>query len=397
LLVEFDPLSPDFFEDPYDTYRWLRDEAPVYHNEKYGFWALSRYSDVVTAHRDWKTFSNEHGLTLDQLTDPNAGVKGTSIIMMDPPEHDRMRKLVSRVFTPRAMAALEPMVREVITSYLDPLDGAESFDAVADFAAPFPVEAISVMLGVPKPDRQQIRHWTDLMLHREAGEVKPSHASLEASLLQIGYFLELIAEKRKHPADDMVTRLTEVEVEDEDGSHHHLTDAEIAGFCTLLAAAGSETVTKLIGSGVVLFAQNPGEWRKVLDDPEKSAPAVEEVLRYWAPSQYQGRFTHQPAVYEYGTIPEGVPVFLITGAANRDEREYDDPDRFDIDREVGLRVGLGHGIHSCLGAALARLESRVAFDELRTRMPSYEVDESGLARVQMSNVAGFSNVPVTRT
>ncbi len=173
--MEFDPLSPDFFDDPYDTYRWLRDEAPVYHNEQYGFWALSRYSDVVAAHRDWKTFSNEHGLTLDQLTDPDAGVKGTSIIMMDPPEHDRMRKLVSRVFTPRAMAALEPMVREVISSYLDPLDDAESFDAVADFAAPFPVEVISAMLGVPKPDRQQIRHWTDLMLHREAGEVRPSH------------------------------------------------------------------------------------------------------------------------------------------------------------------------------------------------------------------------------
>jgi cytochrome P450 len=199
-----------------------------------------------------------------------------------------------------------------------------------------------------------------------------------------------------HPADDMITRLTEVEVEEEDGSTHRLTDAEIAGFATLLAAAGSETVTKLIGSGVVLFARNPDEWRKLLADPGKAPAAVEEVLRYWAPSQYQGRFTHQAAVYEYGTIPEGVPVFLVTGAANRDEREYDDPDRFDIDREVGLRVGLGHGIHSCLGAALARLESRVAFEELGERMRDYEVDESGLRRVQMSNVAGFSNVPVAR-
>ena len=396
MQVEFDPLSADFFDDPYDTYRWLRDEAPVYHNEKYGFWALSRFADVVSAHRDWKTFSSEHGLTIDQLTDPNAGVKGTSIIMMDPPEHDRMRKLVSRVFTPRAMAALEPMVRNVISSYLDPLEGAESFDAVADFAAPFPVEVISVMLGVPKADRQQIRHWTDMMLRREEGNPKPSHASIEASLLQIGYFLELIAEKRKHPTDDMVTRLTEVEVEEEDGSTHRLTDAEIAGFATLLAAAGSETVTKLVGSGVVLFARNPDEWRKLLDDPEKVPAAVEEVLRYWAPSQYQGRFTHRSAEYEGGTIPEGVPVFLVTGAANRDEREYEDPDNFDIDRELGLRVGLGHGIHACLGAALARLESRVAFDELRERMPAYSVDDSGLRRVQMSNVAGFSNVPVSR-
>jgi cytochrome P450 len=399
--MEFDPLSSDFFDDPYDTYRWLRDEAPVYHNERYGFWALSRFADVVAAHRDWKTFSSEHGLTIDQLTDPNSGIKGTSIIMMDPPEHDRMRKLVSRVFTPRAMAALEPMIRDVVTSHLVPLDGADGFDAVADFAAPFPVEVISTMLGVPKEDRQQIRIWTDLMLHREPGNPKPTHEGIEGSLLQVGYFLELIAHKRAHPADDMITRLTEVEVEDPiseggDGSTHRLDDGEIAGFATLLAAAGSETVTKLVGNGVVLFARNPGEWRQLLEDPGKGAGAVEEVLRYWAPSQYQGRYTHRAAEFHGVTIPEGMPVFLVTGAANRDEREYDDPDRFDIDRDQGLGVGLGHGIHSCLGAALARLESRVAFDELRTRWPSYEIDDDGLRRVHMSNVAGFSNVPVLR-
>jgi cytochrome P450 len=394
--VEFDPLSADFFDDPYETYRWLRDEAPVYHNERYGFWALSRFADVVAAHRDWKTFSSEHGLTIDQLTDPNSPVRGTSIIMMDPPEHDRMRKLVSRVFTPRAMAALEPMVRGVITSYLEPYDGADGFDAVADFAAPFPVEVIATMLGVPKDDRQQIRLWTDVMLHREPGDPKPTHEGIEASLFQIGYFLELIAEKRARPCDDMITRLTEVEVEDDDGATHRLDDGEIAGFATLLAAAGSETVTKLVGSGVVLFARNPGEWRKVLDDPGRAPDAVEEVLRYWAPSQYQGRFSHRPTELHGVTIPEGVPVFLLTGAANRDEREYEDPDRFDIDREVGLRVGLGHGIHACLGAALARLESCIAFEELRVRWPAFEVDDSGLRRVQMSNVAGFSHVPVER-
>jgi cytochrome P450 len=211
--MEFDPLSADFFDDPYDTYRWLRDEAPVYCNERYGFWALSRFADVVAAHRDWQTFSSEHGLSIDQLTDPSQSMKHTSIIMMDPPVHDRMRKLVSRVFTPRAMAALEPMVRDVIVSYLERYDDADSFDAVADFAAPFPVEVISTMLGVPKDHRQQIRHWTDAMLHREPGDPRPTREGMEGGMAQIAFFLELIAEKRAHPADDMLSRLTEVEVE----------------------------------------------------------------------------------------------------------------------------------------------------------------------------------------
>ena len=392
--VEFNPFSDDFYDDPYATYRWLRDESPVYHNEQFGFWALSRYADVVAAHRDWKTFSSEHGLTLDQLTDPNTYVKGTSIIMMDPPDHDRMRKLVSRVFTPRAISALEPMVRSVISDYLAPLEGERTFDLLADFAAPFPVEIISQILGVPKDDRQQIRLWTDEMLHREPNDMQLPQAGMEAGLHQVLYFLDLIKEKRKQPGDDMLTRLTEVEVADDDGTMHHLTDEEIAGFGTLLAAAGSETVTKQVGNGVVLFARNPDEWRKVVADRSKMVNASEEVLRYWAPSQYQGRFSHAPSTYRGETIPEGVPVLLLTGAANRDEREYDDPDRFDVDRDIKLGIGLGHGIHACLGAAVARLESRVAFEEIASRWPAYEVDESGLRRVHMSNVAGFSNVPV---
>ncbi|MGH9025214.1 MAG: cytochrome P450 [Acidimicrobiia bacterium] len=395
--MEFNPFSADFFDDPYDTYRWLRDEAPVYHNEHFGFWALSRFDDLVAAHRDWKTFSSQHGVTIDQLTDPNNPQRGSSIIFMDPPEHERMRKLVSRVFTPRAVAALEPLVRRVVAQYLDRLEGRDEIDLVADFAAPFPVEVISTMLGVPEPDRQQVRIWTDEMLHREPDDPKPTPEGMQAGMNQLVYFLELIKTKRSQPADDMISRLIEVEVEDETGNRSRLSDGEIAGFATLLAAAGSETVTKLIGSGLVLFGRNPGEWRKVLDDPERIPNAVEEVLRYWAPSQYQGRFTHTEARFEGGTIPEGVPVLLVTGAANHDERAYDSPDVFDIDRPPKLAIGLGHGIHSCLGAALARLESAIAIDEVRSRWPAYEVDESGLRRVHMSNVAGFSNVPVRVT
>jgi cytochrome P450 len=192
----------------------------------------------------------------------------------------------------------------------------------------------------------------------------------------------------------MLSALIEAEVPADDGTTHRLDDGPVAGIATLLAGAGGETVTKLIGSGVVLFARNPGEWQKIVADPAALAGAIEEILRYWAPSQYQGRFSHAEVTLHDVTIPEGSPVLLLTGAANHDERAYTDPDRFDIDRPLQLSVGFGHGIHTCLGAALARLESRVAFEEIRARWPNYSVDESGLRRVQMANVAGFSNVPL---
>lgn len=393
--MEFNPLSADFFEDPYETYRWLRDDAPCYRNDQFGFWALSRFDDVVTAHRDWRTFTSTHGLTIDQLTDPDNPTVGQSIIMMDPPEHDRMRKLVSRAFTPRSISGMEVISRRVITHYLDQVQGAESFDAVADFSAPFPVEIIATILGVPEADRQQIRYWTDEMLLRRPDDPKPTREGMEAGLHQVLYFLELIKDKRQHPADDMINQLIEAEVEGVDGERNRLTDEEIAGFATLLAAAGSETVTKLVGSAIVLFAWNPDEWQKVVSDPAKIPNAVEEALRYWAPSQYQGRFSNQDSEWHGVTIPAGEPVLLLTGAANRDEREYENPDVFDVDRDLGLTIGLGHGIHACLGAALARLESRLAVEEWSKRWPEYSVDNDGLRRVNMANVAGYSNVPVT--
>jgi cytochrome P450 len=306
-----------------------------------------------------------------------------------------MRKLVSRAFTPRAITRMEPIAHEIITKYLDAVQGAGSFDAVVDFAAPFPVEVISAILGVPEADRQQIRHWTDEMLVRRPNDPAMTAEGMHSALEQILYFLALVQDKRAHAGDDMISQLVEAEVESEDGTRQKLTDEEIAGFAALLAAAGSETVTKLVGSAIVLFHRNPGEWQKVLSDPGKVPNAVEETLRYWAPSQYQGRFSHLDSEWHGVTIPAGQPVFLVTGAANRDEREYADPDVFDVDREIGLSIGLGHGIHSCLGAALARLESRMAVLEFAKRWPRFAVDEAACRRVNMSNVAGYSSVPVT--
>ncbi len=387
MTIEFDPYSDVFFNDPYDLYRDLRDHAPVYRNDHYGFYALSRYDDVVMAHRDWQTFTSTQGITIDMLTEPNSAAlvlaASGSIIFMDPPDHDRMRALVSRVFTPKAVADLEPMIRGLVRKYLDRLDGSE-FDLVADFSAPFPVEVISVILGVPEADRQQIRHWTDMMLTREPGDPKPTAAGMDAGLNLGIYIHGLAQEKRQRPTDDMVTGLIEA----------GLTDDEVAGFSLLLAGAGSETVTKQIGNGVVLFGRHPDQWREVVEDQSRLVPAVEEILRYWAPSQYQGRWSTAESEWHGVTIPANEPVLLVTGAANRDERAYPDPDRFDIDRPLKLNVGFGHGIHTCLGAALARLESRIAFEEIGRRWPEFAVDESGCKRVHMSNVAGYSNVPV---
>jgi cytochrome P450 len=393
--VEFDPFSEEFFNDPYETYRRLRDEAPVYFSERYGFYALSRFADVLTAHREWETFSSAHGVELFTLSkDPEEVASYRSIIMMDPPEHDGFRALVSRVFTPRAVSALEPMIRDVICSFLDPLNDGREFDAVADFAAPFPVEVISRMLGVPDADRQQIRHRIDLSLHREPGQIAPSPENQQAVLENGIYFHELTVEKRKNPGDDMLSRLTQVTVDRGDGVETGLDDAEITGFASLLGGAGAETVTKLVGNAAVLFWRHPEQWLTVRDDDAKIPRAVEEILRYWPPSQYQGRYSVQERAFEGGTIPAGYPVLLITGAATRDPREFERPDEFDIERQPGITIGFGHGVHSCLGAALARMESRIAIEELARRWRRLEVDEAGLRRVHMANVAGYSNVPV---
>jgi cytochrome P450 len=247
---------------------------------------------------------------------------------------------------------------------------------------------------VPAEDRQQIRHWLDATLHREPGSMEPTEEGQQAMLESGAYYYALVAEKRANPGDDMLSRLTQVTVEREDGTETALDDVEIAGFASLLGGAGAETVTKLVGNAVVLFGRHPDQWQKVLDDPAKVPSAVEEILRYLPPSQYQGRFSVEDREFDGVTLPAGYPVLLVTGAATRDPRAYDRPDEFDVERTPSVAIALGHGVHSCLGAALARMESRIAIEELARRWPRFEVDEAGLQRVHMSNVAGYSNVPV---
>lgn len=393
--VVFDPFSIDFFDAPYETYRRMRDEAPVYYNEKYDFWALTRYEDVAAAIKDYQTFSSAQGVTLDQVKAKDSQPAAVKIIIsLDPPDHERMRKLVNRVFTPRAVASLESMVQETIDSYVNQLDPS-SFDAVADFAALFPVEIITSMLGVPSADRQQLRLWLDTSLERAPGSMTTSAEGMDAVMKSAAYYYDLIQERRKTPQDDMISRLIEAEVV-EDGEARRLDDVEITGFCTMLGGAGAETVTKLVGNAVVVFADNPDQWQKLLNDRGKIPAAFEELLRYEGPSQYQIRTTTRDVTLHGTTIPRGDPVLLINGAASRDERFYPEADRFDVDRErkVGYNLNFGYGIHSCLGAALARMEGRLALNTLLDLIPRYEIDRSGLQRVHMTNVCGWANVPV---
>ncbi|MGA5466777.1 cytochrome P450 [Mycobacterium sp. NPDC050041] len=390
----FDPFSEEYFNSPWEIYRRMREEAPVYYNEEQDFYALSRHADVAAAFKDWETFSSAYGLDL-AMVKSGEPLPMKMIILMDPPEHRQMRSLVNKVFTPRAIANLKPMVIETIDQCFRAADPGH-FDVVQEFSAFFPVEVITRMLGVPEDRRQQVRQWVDTSLHREPGQVEMSQEGMQAIAEAMGLYYELIQQRRAEPQDDMFTRLVQAEIQREDGQMESLDDFEIAGFATLLGGAGAETVTKLIGNAAVTFAQNPDQWQKLLDDRSKISAAVEELLRYEAPAQYNVRRSMKEVTLHGVTIPEGKPVFLLGGSANRDPEAFTDADTFDIDRDrtEAQNLGFGYGVHSCLGAALARMESAIALERLLDFMPRYEVIWDDCRRVAMQNVAGWSHVPV---
>jgi cytochrome P450 len=392
----FDPFSLDFFNGAYETYRRMRDEAPVYYNEEYDFYALTRHEDVAPAFKDHETYSSKYGIDLAAIKNGLPTDNGARmIIFMDPPEHRNMRSLLNKVFTPRAIQAERDNVIHKVDKYLGLIEDDE-FDAVQQFTAPFPVEVITTMLGVPEDQAQQVRHWIDDSLTREVGQVEISEHAMQANIDQAMFYYDLVAKRRADPQNDLFTKLVQAEVQREDGSMDRLEDLEIAAFASLLGGAGAETVTKLVGNAVYLFGKDQDQWRELREDRSKIPAAVEELLRYEAPSQYNVR-RNMCDVHLHGTtIPEGNPVFLIGGSANRDERAWTDPDTFDINRNrtEAQNLGLGYGIHSCLGAALARLESTIALDKLLDFMPEFEVDYDNCARVQMQNVVGWKHVPV---
>ncbi|MFV8245837.1 cytochrome P450 [Mycolicibacterium peregrinum] len=391
--VIFDPFSEEFFNNPFDMYRRMREDAPLYYNEDSDFYALTRHEDVSAALKDHEAFSSSRGCDLAMVQSDEPPQK--SIIFMDPPDHRHMRSLLNKAFTPRMIQSQRDTVVEQIDHHLSLIDSDE-FDVVQDFSGPFPVEVITRMAGVDPEYRQQVRHWIDTSLSREPGQIGYSEAGMQANIDTGIYYYGLVQKRRESPQDDMISRLIAAEIPGEDGQMRRLDDIEITGFATLLGGAGAETVTKLVGTAMVLFARNPEQWQKLLDDREKVGAAVEELLRYEGPVQYNVRYTLKDAHVPSGTIPAGKAVFLISAAANRDPDAFTDADTFDIerDRTEAQNLGLGYGIHSCLGAALARMESAVALEKLLDFMPRYEVKWDELQRVHMQNVAGYSHVPV---
>jgi len=390
--VVFDPFSNDFFNAPYATYRRMRDEEPAYYSENYDFYALTRHADVAAAIKDFDTFSSSRGVDLEMVQSGNP--VPPLIIMMDPPGHRRMRNLVNKVFTPRAVERQRQLVVEQIDRFLAATNPDE-FDVVQDFSALFPVEVITSMLGVPAELRQKVRLLLDKMLEREYGNVATPEEGIQAGIETGLIYYNIIQERRADPQDDMISDLIAVEVE-RDGVATKLDDIEIAAFASMLGGAGAETVTKLLGNAVVTFAEHPDQWQMLLDDRSRIPAAVEELLRWEAPAQYLVRYSMKDVELHGTTIPAGNPVLLCLGSANRDERAFTDADTFDInrDRSQVQNLGLGYGVHSCLGAALARMESTVALDKLLDHMPRYTIVPEGLRRVAMTNVIGWNNVPV---
>jgi len=388
--MEYDPTDWNTQIDPYETYAWLRDEAPVYHNEQMNFWALSRFDDVWDAHLDFDTFSSAWGQTLEKVMTPLP-----MMISLDPPKHTRVRQLVSKVFTPRRIGELEPTVRKITRDRLEGLETGDQIDLFERLASVMPMDVISAMLGVPEEDRDHVRLATNAMMHRESGSLEIPDSARQASNQVHEYFVGFIKERQARPQDDLISALIGAELRDvESGEMTSLSFEELLGFCLLLGSAGHETTARLICNSAVTLFRNADQRAELARDPNLMPNAVEELLRVDPPSQVQGRWSTKSWTRHGVTIPEDVRVLLLTGAAHRDERQFDDPDRFDIHRKLDRTVHFGQGHHLCIGKSLARQECRVAFEELLARFPDYEVDEANLEWSHNNNVRGYAKVPM---
>jgi len=385
--VFYDPYSREVFDNPYPVYRALRDEAPLYRDPSERWWVLSRFDDVWSAVRDHTTFSSRLGPDPANLDDNG---RKYSIISMDPPRHDRVRSILNRSFTPDRVAAQERQVRAIVEGYFDRLEPGTRVDAMKAFAGPIPSDVIGALLDLPAADRPYLRELWDLYLAREEGVFGLPRAAIDASRKISEYISAVIDERRARPGSDLISMVLNAEYRDEHGEVTRLDDHDVLMFCNLLSAAGSETTQKLIGNALAALSEHRDEWRRIVADPSLIPTAVDEALRYDTPSHYIARTTTRDVELHGGVIPAGDWVLLLLGAANRDDREYPDPDAFRADREFDRSVFFGWGRHVCLGQWLARLEAQIVLEMMAARFPDYEAGER--ARILTSTVRGFDRL-----
>ena len=388
--VRYDPYDLDIDDDPYPTWSRLRDDHPLYWNEEHGFWALSRWDDVRPALLDWDTYRSGRGTVLDIV---KAGIEIPPGILLfeDPPIHDAHRSLLSRVFTPRRMLDLEPLVRDYAVQALDALLGRDEFDIISDFGVEIPLRTIGFLFGIPESVQDVYRKTTDDHITTDGSGIEFDASSFDAVLSVLGEYVEW---RSKNPGDDLMTELLNAEVDEPDGSQRPLTRDEVVTYASMVAGAGNETATRLIGFTVQLLAQHPEQRRLLVEDPSLVPAAIEEILRLESPSPAQARWVEKEVELHGAIVPADSVMLLLNGAANRDPRHWTDPDSFDVHRDEGPHLAFGYGLHFCLGAALARLEGRVALEEILRRWPSWDVDVDRGQMAHTASVRGWGYLPV---
>ncbi|ORV44222.1 cytochrome P450 [Mycobacterium conspicuum] len=380
--VAYDPFRKDLDRDPYPVWRRLRDEAPVYRNDEHDFYALSRFDDVLAALTDPDTFRSGYGNLLELMSDEPLGLP--YLVMLDDPGHRAHRALTSRAFTPRRVAALEEHVRRLCAELLDAQIGSGGFDFIQDFAALVPSQVISELIGVEKADRERVRRLIDQSLHVESGAGIVNDVAVQAQSELRQCYIRLIEARRDDPRDDLATALSQV----------GLGTEEAACFVAELVGAGTETTAKLLGWACLLLDEHPDQRARLAGDPAAIGNAVEETLRFQAPSPVQGRRVATDVRLHGTVIPAMSKVLLLNGSANRDEREFADADCYDVTRHIDRHLAFGYGIHHCLGAALARLEARIALQEMLARFPEWEVDRRQVVPSHTSTVRGHHRIPI---
>jgi cytochrome P450 len=388
--VYYDPYDVDIYADPYPVFRRLREEAPLYYNNRYDFYGVSRFVDVEKGLVDHATFSSAHGVILEMIKADLSFPQGV-FICEDPPVHSAHRGVLSRVFTPRKMNALEPQIRALCARALDPLVGGEGFDFVADLGAEMPLRVIGMLLGIPEEDQKAVQEHSGERMRREPG--RPNRYS-DNDLADPTFFGEYIDWRASHPSDDLMTELLRAEFEDETGTIRRLTREEILTFVNVLASAGNDTTNRLISWTAKVLADHPDQRRELVEDRSLIPNAIEEVLRFEPPATQICRYVTRDVEYYEKTVPEGSVIVFVAASANRDHRVFPpDGDVFDIHRRIGHHLSFGYGIHFCLGAALARLEGRIALEEVLDRFPDWQVDSES-ASLDSSAVRGWATLPV---